>query len=451
MASKAILVVDDEESHRMMLRAHLEEDGFEVVEASDGHEAVQRVENRFFDLVLIDIRMPKMDGREALRQIKHFNPSIPVIMMTAYGSIDSAVETLKSGAEDYLTKPLDMDELLIKVHRSLRFRQLEEENLLHRERLGTRFDFSSIIGKSPRMKELFEMLSMVAPTDATILLLGESGTGKEIVANAIHQNSQRMEMPYVKVSCAALPETLLESELFGHEKGAFTGAMSKKKGRFELADNGTIFLDEIGEMSLLTQTKILRVLQEMEFESVGGTKTIQVDVRIITATNKDLDEEVRKGRFREDLYYRLNVVPITIPPLRERKEDIPILVEHFFRIYREKNRRTITGFEPRVMDAFIRYPWPGNVRELENIVERTVIMCRGDMISIHDLPPTIMGSQQQEGESEFISGPKLKDVEREAIVRTLRHTGGNRTRTAIILGITRKTLQNKIKGYGIKI
>ena len=451
MASKAILVVDDEESHRMMLRAHLEEDGFEVVEASDGHEAVQRVENRFFDLVLIDIRMPKMDGREALRQIKHFNPSIPVIMMTAYGSIDSAVETLKSGAEDYLTKPLDMDELLIKVHRSLRFKQLEEENLLHRERLGTRFDFSSIIGKSPRMKELFEMLSMVAPTDATILLLGESGTGKEIVANAIHQNSQRMEMPYVKVSCAALPETLLESELFGHEKGAFTGAMSKKKGRFELADNGTIFLDEIGEMSLLTQTKILRVLQEMEFESVGGTKTIQVDVRIIAATNKDLDEEVRKGRFREDLYYRLNVVPITIPPLRERKEDIPILAEHFLRIYREKNRRTITGFEPRVMDAFIRYPWPGNVRELENIVERTVIMCRGDMISIHDLPPTVTGSQQQEGESEFISGPKLKDVEREAIVRTLRHTGGNRTRTAIILGITRKTLQNKIKGYGIKI
>ena len=451
MASKAILVVDDEESHRMMLRAHLEQDGFEVVEASDGHEAVQKVENRFFDLVLIDIRMPKMDGMEALRQIKHFNPSIPVIMMTAYGSIDSAVETLKSGAEDYLTKPLDMDELLIKVHRSLRFRQLEEENLLHRERLGTRFDFSSIIGKSPRMKELFETLSMVAPTDATILLLGKSGTGKEIVANAIHQNSQRMEMPYVKVSCAALPETLLESELFGHEKGAFTGAMSKKKGRFELADNGTIFLDEIGEMSLLTQTKILRVLQEMEFESVGGTKTIQVDVRIITATNKDLDEEIRKGRFREDLYYRLNVVPITIPPLRERKEDIPILAEHFLRIYREKNRRTITGFEPRVMDAFIRYPWPGNVRELENIVERTVIMCRGDMISIHDLPPTIMGSQQQEGESEFISGPKLKDVEREAIVRTLRHTGGNRTRTAIVLGITRKTLQNKIKGYGIKI
>jgi two-component system response regulator HydG len=451
MASKAILVVDDEESHRMMLRAHLEEDGFEVVEASDGHEAVQRVENRFFDLVLIDIRMPKMDGMEALRQIKHFNPSIPVIMMTAYGSIDSAVETLKSGAEDYLTKPLDMDELLIKVHRSLRFRQLEEENLLHRERLGTRFDFSSIIGKSPRMKELFEMLSMVAPTDATVLLLGESGTGKEIVANAIHQNSQRMEMPYVKVSCAALPETLLESELFGHERGAFTGAMSKKKGRFELADSGTIFLDEIGEMSLLTQTKILRVIQEMEFESVGGTKTIQVDVRIITATNKDLDEEIRKGRFREDLYYRLNVVPITIPPLRERKEDIPILAEHFLRIYREKNRRTITGFEPRVMDAFIRYPWPGNVRELENIVERTVIMCRRDMISTHDLPPTITGSQQQEGESEFISGPKLEDVEREAIVRTLRHTGGNRTRTAIVLGITRKTLQNKINGYGIKI
>jgi two-component system response regulator HydG len=310
MGMSAIFVVDDEKSHRMMLRAHLEEEGFEVVEASDGQEAVERVKERLFDLVLIDFKMPRMDGMEALKHIKKINPATPVIMMTAYGSINSAVEALKLGAEDYLTKPLDMDEILIKVKKALRFRQLEEENLLNKERLGTRFHFSSIIGRSAKMNELFETLSMVAPTEATVLLLGESGTGKEIVANAIHQNSEKKDRPYVKVNCAALPETLLESELFGHEKGAFTGALYKKKGRFELADSGTIFLDEIGEMSLLTQTKILRVLQEMEFEAVGGTKTISVDVRVIAATNKQLEEEVSLGKFREDLYYRLNVVPI---------------------------------------------------------------------------------------------------------------------------------------------
>lgn len=451
MAGRTIFVVDDEESHRMMLRAHLEEEGFEVVEASDGQEAVDRIKDKFFDLVLIDIRMPKMDGMEALRQIKKITSAIPVIIMTAYGSINSAIEALKSGAEDYLTKPLDIDELLIKVHRALRFKQLEEENLLNRERLGTRFDFSSIIGRSSKMKELFETLSMVAPTEATVLLLGESGTGKEIVANAIHQNSEKRERPYVKVNCAALPETLLESELFGHEKGAFTGALYKKKGRFELADGGTIFLDEIGEMSLLTQTKILRVLQEMEFEAVGGTKTVQVNVRIIAATNKHLEEEIKEGKFREDLYYRLNVVPITIPPLRERREDIPILVEHFLGIYSKKNKRTIRGFEPGAIDAFIRYPWLGNVRELENIVERTVIMCRRDTITVDDLPPAIAGSEQKEGESEFVIGSSLRELEKDAIWRTLRYTEGNRTKTATILGITRKTLQNKIKEYQLNI
>ncbi|MBI4620125.1 MAG: sigma-54-dependent Fis family transcriptional regulator [Desulfobacterales bacterium] len=451
MVRKSILVVDDEESHRMMLRAHLEEEGFELVEASDGQEAVDRVSDRFFDLVLMDIRMPKMDGMEALKQIRQINPTIPVVIMTAYGSINSAVQALKSGAEDYLTKPLDMDELIIKVNKALRYRQLEEENLLNRERLGTRFDFSSIIGNSPKMKELFETLSMVTPTNATVLLLGESGTGKEIVANAIHQNSPRRENPYIKVNCAALPETLLESELFGHEKGAFTGAIYKKRGRFELADSGTIFLDEIGEMSLLTQTKILRVLQEREFEAVGGTRTIQVNVRIITATNKDLEEEVKKGRFREDLYYRLNVVPITIPPLRERNEDIPLLAEHFLSIYNERNKGSIRGFEPRVIDALIRYTWHGNVRELENIVERMVIMCRGDIISMNDLPSAIGGYQQEEEQSEIIMGTTLRDTEREVIRRTLRQTGGNRTRAAIILGITRKTLQNKIKEYRIDI
>jgi two-component system response regulator HydG len=447
MPPKTILVADDEKAHRLMLRAHLEREGFDVVEASDGQDAIAKVAERIVDLVLMDIRMPVIDGMEALAKIKKLNPAVPVIIMTAYGSIGSAVEALKSGAEDYLSKPLDMDELIFKVNKALRYRQLEEENVLQKERLGTRFDFSRIIGTSPAIKELFETLSMVTRTEATILLLGESGTGKELVANAIHQNSPRREKPYVKVNCAALPETLLESELFGHEKGAFTGATGKKKGRFELADGGTIFLDEIGEMSLPTQTKILRVLQEREFEPVGGTKTIKVDVRIIAATNKQLEQEVSKGRFREDLYYRINVVPITIPPLRERSEDIPLLAGHFLRIYSEKNKRAIRGFEAGVMQAFIQHSWPGNVRELENIVERMVIMSRGDAVGLDDLPPALASHQQEEGRRP--SPTTLRDVERETIVKTLRQTGGNRTKTAAILGITRKTLQNKIKEYAI--
>jgi two-component system response regulator HydG len=449
MTLKTVLIVDDEQSHRLMLRAHLEREGFQIVEAADGHEAVGLVNERPFDLILMDIRMPTMDGIEALKRIKEASAATPVIMMTAYGSINSAVEALKAGAADYLTKPLDMDELIFKAQKALYYRQLEEENMLQKERLGLRFDFSSIIGTSPAMEKLFDTLSMAAPTEATVLLLGESGTGKELVANAIHQNSPRKDKPYVKVNCAALPETLLESELFGHEKGAFTGAIDKKKGRFERADGGTLFLDEIGEMSPPTQTKILRVLQEREFETVGGTKTIKVDVRIIAATNKDLTEEVRKGGFREDLYYRLNVVPITIPPLRERTEDIPLLAEHFLRIYSEKNKRGIKGFDTAVMDAFIGYSWPGNVRELENIVERIVIMSRVDTITLVDLPPGIAAPQ---GEGDRTPPPtSLREVEREAILKTLRQTGGNRTRAAHILGITRKTLQNKIKEYGIDI
>jgi two-component system response regulator HydG len=432
-----------------MLRAHLEGEGFQIVEASDGHEAVDRVSESSFDLILMDIRMPTMDGIEALKRIKGTTAATPVIMMTAYGSINSAVEALQAGAIDYLTKPLDMDELIFKAKKALYYKQLEEENILQKERLGLRFDFSSIIGTGPTMKKLFETLALAAPTEATVLLLGESGTGKELVANAIHQNSPRKDKPYVKVNCAALPETLLESELFGHEKGAFTGAIEKKQGRFERADGGTLFLDEIGEMSSPTQTKILRVLQEREFEAVGGTKTIKVDVRIIAATNKDLAGEVKQGRFREDLYYRLNVVPLTIPPLREHTEDIPLLAEHFLRIYSEKNKRDITGFGPGVMDAFTGYSWPGNVRELENIVERTVIMSRDDTISLEDLSP-IFGDPQGEGDR-TPPPTSLRDVERETILKTLRQTGGNRTHAAQILGITRKTLQNKIKEYGLDV
>jgi two-component system response regulator HydG len=450
MNKKSILVVDDEASHRMMLKAHLNEEGFEVMEASDGQEAVDRVGGHFYDLVLMDIRMPHLDGLEALTRIKKIRPDIPIIMMTAYGSIESAVEALKSGAGDYVTKPLDMDELLLKIKKILHYRALEEENRINRERLGQRFDFSKIIGRSPAMKALFETLTLVAPTEATILLLGESGTGKEMVANAVHQNSPRKDQAYIKVNCAALPETLLESELFGHEKGAFTGAQAKKKGRFELADGGTLFLDEIGEMSPATQAKILRVLQEKEFEMVGGTKTVSVDVRIITATHKNLEVEVKEGRFREDLFYRLNVVPITIPPLRDRKEDIPLLADHFLKISNRKNKRAIKGFDPKSLEALVGYPWPGNVRELENIVERMVIMSRKDMILFQDLPRDFTSENEAEGDQNTTGGSSLKDMEKAMILKTLEQNGGNRTKAAIILGVTRKTLQNKIKEYGIR-
>jgi two-component system response regulator HydG len=320
-----ILVVDDEQSHRLMLKAILTREGYAVSEADDGSSAVQAVEKESFDLILMDIRMGDMDGIEALRRIKKTSPSIPVIMMTAYASLKTAVEALKSGAYDYLTKPLDAEELKILVRKALEYYRLHQENVLLKERLADRFDFSRILGRSRAMKELFETLSHIVSSDATVLIYGESGTGKELVANAIHQNSPRAQNPFIKVSCAALPETLLESELFGHERGAFTGAVSRKAGRFQLADGGSLFLDEVSEMSPATQVKLLRVLQEREFEPLGSSRTIQVDIRVIAATNKNLEEEVKEGGFREDLFYRLNVIPLHLPPLRERKEDIPLL------------------------------------------------------------------------------------------------------------------------------
>jgi two-component system response regulator HydG len=446
-----ILVVDDEQSHRTMLKAVLTKEGYDISEADDGISAVKAVESESFDLILMDIRMTDMDGIEAMGQIKKMSPSIPVIMMTAYASIKTAVEALKSGAYDYLTKPLDTDELKILIKKALEHYRLQEENVLLKERLADRFDFSKIIGKSRRIKELFENLSLIAPSDATVLIYGESGTGKELVANAIHQNSPRAQNPFIKVSCAALPETLLESELFGHERGAFTGALARKAGRFQLADGGTLFLDEVNVMSSTTQVKLLRVLQEREFEPLGSTKTIHVDIRLIAATNKELEAEVKEGRFREDLFYRLNVVPIHLPPLRERKEDIPLLAEHFFQIYQEKNKKSVKGFLPKTIDTLMRYDWPGNIRELENVIERAILLCRSEYISPKDLPPPLQG--EEVGEQPIISippGMTLEQVEREAIIQTLEETGGNRTQTAQILGISRKTLQNKLKEYGLE-
>ncbi|MGA8243283.1 MAG: sigma-54 dependent transcriptional regulator, partial [Desulfobacterales bacterium] len=382
---------------------------------------------------------------------KEISPDIPIIMMTAYASVDTAVQAMRSGAYDYLTKPLDIDELKILVAKALRHHQLEQENIFLKEQLGSRFDFSNIIGRSCAMKELLETVAMVAPSEATVLILGESGTGKELIANAIHQNSPRSNHPFIKVNCAALPETLLESELFGHEKGAFTGAVSRRQGRFHLAHKGSILLDEIAEMSMATQSKILRVLQEREFEPIGSSETIKVDTRIITATNKNLEEEVRANRFREDLYYRINVVNLTVPSLRDRREDIPLLVDFFLKRYAKKNHRNLKGFTPKAMDLLMRYDWPGNIRELENVVERSVIMMRGDFITPDEFPGVLksLDPEYEQISAEILSGKSLKEMEKTMIMRTLQETDGNRTHAAEILGISRRTLQLKLKEYGV--
>ncbi len=450
-----ILVVDDEPSQRKMLNANLSLEGYRVFEADDGTSAIKRVSEEFFDLILMDNRMSSMDGIEALKEIKNISPGIPVIIITAYASVETAVEALQAGAHDYLTKPLDIEELKIKVHQSLEFWRLKEDNILQRRRIENLFDASQIVGRSQKMKAVLETVAMVAPTEATVLILGESGTGKELIANALHQGSGRAEKRFIKVNCAALPETLLESELFGHERGAFTGAVGRRPGRFELADGGTIFLDEIGEMTFATQSKLLRVLQEREFEPLGSTRTVKVDIRIVTASNRILKEEVRKGNFREDLFYRLNVVPINLPPLRERREDVPLLIEHFLKLYNEKNNRNLLGFHPRALDALMRYAWPGNIRELENIVERAVILSKDDYVPFADLPESIRGSagdplseQVREG---IRPGMTIKEMEKELIMKTLEDNDGNRTRAARVLGITRRTLQHKLKEYDLDL
>jgi two-component system, NtrC family, response regulator HydG len=446
-----ILIVDDETAHCQMLEAVLKAEKYATRRAQDGQSAIEAVKERFYDLILMDIRMNRVGGVEALKKIKEISPDIPIIMMTAYASVDTAVQAMRSGAYDYLTKPLDIDELKILVAKALRHHQLEKENIFLKEQLGSRFDFSNIIGRSRTMKELLETVAMVAPSEATVLILGESGTGKELIANAIHQNSPRNNHPFIKVNCAALPETLLESELFGHEKGAFTGAVSRRQGRFHLAHKGSILLDEIAEMSMATQSKILRVLQEREFEPIGSSETVKVDTRIITATNKNLQEEVKANRFREDLYYRINVVNLNVPSLRERRDDIPLLVDFFLKRYAKKNHRNLKGFTPKAMDLLMRYDWPGNIRELENVVERSVIMVRGDFITPDEFPGVLksLDPEYEQISAEMLSGKSLKEMEKAMIMRTLQETDGNRTRAAEILGISRRTLQLKLKEYGV--
>ena len=442
-----ILVVDDEQVHRYMLCSMFKEWGWKCVEADDGKTAVEAVQKFSYDAVLMDVRMARMDGMEAFSRIHATHPALPVIIMTAYSSVDAAVEAIKHGAYDYLTKPLDFDRLRLTLERAVDRKQVEERK---QEITESTLEQKStkIIGGSPLMDELLEMISYVAPTEATVLINGESGTGKELVAAELHQNSDRSEKPFVKVNCAALAESLLESELFGHEKGAFTGADKRREGKFVQAEGGTLFLDEIGETSQSMQVKMLRVLQEHELQRVGGEETIHTDARIIAATNRDLEEEVRAGNFREDLYYRLNVVTVTVPPLRDRQDDIPLLVDHFVRKFAEKNRREVAGVTPECMAMLSAYSWPGNVRELENAIERGVILMRGEHLTEKSLPLPIQKQFKEKEEStESGTSTSLQAQEKSLILKTLEETDGNKSEAARRLGITRKTLQNKLNKY----
>ncbi|MBM4272476.1 MAG: sigma-54-dependent Fis family transcriptional regulator [Deltaproteobacteria bacterium] len=447
-----ILVVDDDFAHRTMLRTLLGGWGYHVTEADDGLSAIEAVHQSPFDVILMDIRMIKVSGLEGLEKIKRFNPAIPVIIMTAYASVETAVQALKQGAYDYLTKPLDFDELKIVIERAMEHSRLQEENRYLRESLAAQFDRRNLIGRSEPMVRLMETVAQVAPSEATVLITGESGTGKEMIAGAIHFNSGRKDAPFVKINCAAVTETLLESELFGHEKGAFTGADRRKEGKFRQADGGSIFLDEVSEMSLAMQVKLLRVLQEREIIRVGGDEVIKVNVRVIGATNTDLIREVEKKRFREDLYYRLNVVTLHVPPLRERKEDIPLIAQHFLTLFAEKNHKNIKGFTPRTMDRLLKHNWPGNVRELMNAVERAVVLSRSDYLNEEDFSLTLRDQPRpEEAPSQRINteAPSLEEVEREAILKVLETAGGNKSEAARRLGITRRTLHLKLKKYGM--
>ena len=444
-----ILIVDDDDGHRTMLHTLLNDWGYRTVGAEDGEGAVSMCKEHPFDLVLMDVRMPKKSGLEALKEIKAHNPALPILIMTAFSNIEAAVEAIKSGAYDYLTKPLDFDKLKVSLRNVFEFVGLLQENVTLASSLAAATTNSNIIGQGEAMQQLLEMVRTIAPSDATVLISGESGTGKELVAKAIHANSRRSKEAYVAVNCAAITESLLESELFGHEKGAFTGADKRHEGHFFQADKGTLFLDEIGEMPLSMQVKLLRAIQEREVQRVGGSKPVPVDVRIIAATNRDLLHEVEEGRFREDLYYRLNVVMLSLPSLSERLDDIPLLAQHFMLRFAEKNNKSVKGFTPGAMDALLRYPWPGNVRELENIIERAVVLLFGEHISERELPERLLKNQRpvtvlmQNSENP----PSLEAVERETILETLKRVGGNKSEAAKILGITRKTLHSKLQKY----
>jgi DNA-binding NtrC family response regulator len=442
-----VLIVDDEVNARTALGELLREEGYAVETAADGFKALPKLDEFAPDLVLTDLKMPGMDGIELMRKARERDPERVVVVMTAFGAVDTAVSAMREGAADYLTKPINVEELVLVIERALERRRLRAEAGLLRQRLSERHRISNIIGSSPPMQKVFETVMQVAPSRASVLISGESGTGKELIAAAIHEHSPRASQPFVKLHCAALAETLLESELFGHERGSFTGALSRRDGRFQQADKGTLFLDEIGEISPSIQVKLLRFLQEHEFERVGGNQTIKVDVRIVAASNRDLAARVKEGLFREDLYYRLNVVSIEMPPLRARASDIPLLATFFLQRYGEENGRKLTGFTDAALERLVRYSWPGNVRELENAIERAVVVSRGELIRPEDLSPTITPAQSGEGGMPPIPGSTLAELERYAILRTLEHTGGSTSKAADILKISPRKIQYKLQEY----
>jgi DNA-binding NtrC family response regulator len=447
---KRVLIADDEKNMRWVLRQALEPDGFEVTEAADGKQALAAIAEIDPDIMLLDHRMPAPDGMEVLRRLRAKGHTFPVIMLTAHGNVEQAVEAMKAGASEYLTKPFDLDELRIVIEKAVQFSNLAAEVERLREELDKEYDVHGIVASDPTMLEVLDTVRRVAVSSATVIVYGESGTGKELIARAIHNMSERAGKPFVSVSAGALPETLLESELFGYEKGAFTGAMNAKPGRFELANGGTLFLDEIGDISPATQIKLLRVLQERRFERLGGTRPIEVDVRIVAATNQDLQQLIADGTFREDLFYRINVVPITLPPLRQRANDIPLLVAHFM----EKAKAGDKKIMPDAMRALADYQWPGNIRELENTIERIVILTHGDEIGLDDLPSEVRagGRFSARNAGSFVlpeDGIDLEEVELDLVRQALERSGGTVPKAAKLLGLTSKTLEARMQRLGL--
>jgi DNA-binding NtrC family response regulator len=450
MAAKRILVVDDDPLFRDFLKETLVRKQHEVDLVDGGAKAIRAMEEADYDLVLSDIRMPEVDGMQVLEKATRLQPSAPVILITAHATVANAVEAMLKGAYDYIEKGCSLDEIEVRVDRAVESQHLRQENRQLKSELQERYSFGNMVGKSRQMEETFELIRTVAKSRSTVLITGESGTGKELVARAIHYNSTRKDSPFIKLNCAALPQELIESEMFGHEKGAFTGAVKQTKGRFELADGGTLLLDEISEIAPALQAKLLRVLQEREFERVGSGTPIQVDVRIVATTNRNLREQIEKGEFREDLYYRLNVIPIAMASLRERKEDIPQLVNHFLAKYNNENDKEISGLSEKAMERLMAYDWPGNVRELENYVERAVVICQADVIGEEHLPLDVLaGKAAGSADGGIQVGQTVREMEQKLILKTLESCDGNRTAAADILGISSRTLRNKLHEYGL--
>lgn len=447
--NRTILVADDEKNIRNGLQIALEDEGYSVLLASDGKEAWNLVTAHAIDLLITDLRMPGMSGQELLKRVSSSYPMMPVVILTGHGTIEAAVEAMRNGAVDFLTKPLNLDRLFILIKRAFSNLDLRDQNAALRRELAElkrQSGYNKIIGKSERMVRLMDTVKQVADATASVLVTGESGVGKELVADAMHHLSSRASGPFIKVSCASFAETLLEDELFGHEKGAFSGAVSARKGRFELAHSGTLFLDEIGEISQSTQVKLLRVLQERQFERLGSEKTLTVDVRLVAATNRDLRAEVDAGRFREDLYYRLNVIHLEVPPLRERKEDIPLLMSHFLEMYNERNKRRVEGFSQRAKAAMLAYDWPGNIRELGNCVESAVVLAGDSIIDLDDLPAVVKNASSEE-RVVIPVGTSMEQAEKALILATIASCGGNKSKAADMLGVARKTLHRKVQEY----